>query len=287
MKVLIETDIAGFADTGLPWAIRDPVVNNVLTTQAAAVLGGRRSYADALWITVLDDGGEAVGAAMHTPPYKLFLCPIPAVAVPVLAAAVASVRPGLVGVSGEKATADTFAREWQHVTGADARHGMASRIYSLDSVIAPPPADGELRAAHPADRAVLVEWTGAFMREAVPHEPHDAAEGLVDRMLADGAYLWEVDGAPVSYAAVRPPAGGVARIGPVYTPPSRRRRGYAGACVAGVSQRTLDAGAAQCALYTDLSNPTSNGVYQRLGYRPVADSQEYTFVYRSDLVREQ
>lgn len=238
MKALVETDIDSFAELGLPWAIREPVVNNVLTTQADAVREGRRTYDDALWVTVLNDDGEVVGAAMHTPPYKLFVCPIPAEMLRGLAEAVASVRPELVGVSGEKATADEFARQWQQVTGASVNAGMSSRIYSLDSVIPAAPVSGALQQAGQADHALLVDWTAAFMREAVPHEQHDAPDGLVDRALADGAYLWEVDGTPVSYAAVRPPAAGVARIGPVYTPPSRRRRGYAGACVAEVSQRT-------------------------------------------------
>ena len=67
-----------------------------------------------------------------------------------------------------------------------------------------------------------------------------------------------------------PPSFGVARIGPVYTPPAQRRKGYAGAAVAAVSALLRDAGARVC-LFTDQANPTSNGVYVALGYRPVVD----------------
>ncbi len=67
------------------------------------------------------------------------------------------------------------------------------------------------------------------------------------------------------------------RIGAVYTPPKYRGRGYATACVAALSQRMLDTGLAFCFLYTDLSNPTSNNIYQRLGYHPVRDVVDYHF----------
>lgn len=280
MQALIETDIAGFVDLALPWAAREPVLNNVLTTQAEAVRDGRRSYDNALWITVLDNGGDVVGAAMHTPPYNLFVCPMPVDAAQQIAEAIAMTRARPAGVSGDTATAREFVRAWQDAVGASARPGMAARIYRLDAVVPPPPVAGWLRVAERVDHDLLVDWINAFLREAVPGEAHDDVAGVMDGVLADqGGYLWEVDGRPVCYAAARLPAAGVSRIGPVYTPPAHRRRGYAGACVAEVSQRTLDAGAKLCALYTDLSNPTSNGVYQRLGYQPVGDSQEYIFTY--------
>ena len=67
------------------------------------------------------------------------------------------------------------------------------------------------------------------------------------------------------------------RVNMVYTPPELRRRGYASACVAALSQRMLDSGKKFCFLYTDLSNPTSNKIYQEIGYRPVFDVDEYKF----------
>jgi predicted GNAT family acetyltransferase len=57
----------------------------------------------------------------------------------------------------------------------------------------------------------------------------------------------------------------------VYTPPERRGRGYAGATTAAVSQAALDAGVREVVLYTDLANPVSNALYERLGYRGVED----------------
>ena len=81
----------------------------------------------------------------------------------------------------------------------------------------------------------------------------------------------------MSWAGVggRTPHG--TRVGPVYTPPEHRRRGFAGALVAAASQAQLDEGLEFCFLFTDLANPTSNHVYQAIGYEPVTDIDVYVF----------
>ena len=99
----------------------------------------------------------------------------------------------------------------------------------------------------------------------------------VRRTIDEGnVHLW-VDAGPVSLAARgrRLPHG--SSVGPVYTPPDKRGRGYASACVAALSQAILDGGADYCTLFTDLANPTSNRIYQRLGYQPLCDFTEYRF----------
>ena len=84
-------------------------------------------------------------------------------------------------------------------------------------------------------------------------------------------WLWEDEtGAVVHLTSFSPPYFGVARVGPVYTPREQRGHGYASAAVAQVSQRLLDQGARVC-LFTDQANPTSNRIYQALGYRAVVD----------------
>ncbi len=135
---------------------------------------------------------------------------------------------------------------------------------------------GGLRVASATDTDLVVAWVDAFHREAVPDQPPSSAEATRRRLAAGVVYLWE-DGAPVSMAMkTRPTADGVS-IGDVYTPPELRRRGYASACVAALSQQLLDAGFAYCTLFTDLSNPTSNAIYQQIGYRPVCDFRELKF----------
>ena len=98
---------------------------------------------------------------------------------------------------------------------------------------------------------------------------------MARRLRAGHLWLWEHDG-PAAIAAVSDPVEGVARIGPVYTLPDRRGRGYGSALVGAVSAAVRARGT-RCILYTDLGNPIANSVYRRLGYRVVAEALRYRF----------
>ena len=89
--------------------------------------------------------------------------------------------------------------------------------------------------------------------------------------------LWDVAGWPVSITGYSGHTRHGMRVGPVYTPPEDRGHGYASALVAGVTQGLLDAGRDWVSLYTDRSNPTSNHIYQEIGYEPVHDADQYEF----------
>ncbi|MBO0788662.1 MAG: GNAT family N-acetyltransferase, partial [Actinobacteria bacterium] len=98
-----------------------------------------------------------------------------------------------------------------------------------------------------------------------------------DRLRHGGLTLWEEEGRPVSLAGLTRQVAGQVRVGPVYTPPEFRRRGFAAAVTAAVSRAALAAGAQEVLLFTDLANPTSNSLYRRLGYRPVSDYVSLAF----------
>ena len=135
--------------------------------------------------------------------------------------------------------------------------------------------EGRLRRARPEDRGVMILWTRAFQLEI--GESADVTELRVDRGLAAGQlWLWEHNGETVSMAIAREPVEGVVRVSGVYTPPEKRKHGYAAACVHALSSRLRDAGH-RCMLYTDLANPTSNSIYRRIGYRAVAEALRYRF----------
>jgi hypothetical protein len=158
---------------------------------------------------------------------------------------------------------------------------MSERIFRLAAVRAPVAAPGTMRVAGLADRDLLVEWLNAFYAEAFPPGTYFPDAGAtVGRWLAGTfrtLYLWEDDGAVVSWCGVGGETPNGTRVGPVYTPPERRRHGYASSLVAGASQAQLDAGRRFCFLYTDLANPTSNHIYQEIGYEPVRDVDSYIF----------
>jgi predicted GNAT family acetyltransferase len=157
------------------------------------------------------------------------------------------------------------------------RRDRHERLYRLAGLIRPGPAPpGRPRLAVATDRDLLLAWSEAFHRE-LGETPPNLAATIDDRLGYRADTLWEVDGSPVALAGRTRKAAGMVRIGPVYTPPQQRRRGYASAVTAEVSQAAIDAGANEVVLFTDLANPTSNALYQRLGYRPAADQVVLSF----------
>ena len=101
--------------------------------------------------------------------------------------------------------------------------------------------------------------------------------GLMLTLRLDHVSAERVEGTVVSMAGFAGPTPNGIRVAWVYTPPDNRGKGFAGACVAALSQKLLDEGRKFCFLYTDLANPISNHVYQRIGYEPVTDATVYSF----------
>ena len=265
------------ADRFLYW---DPLSTNVVGVVAARVAAGAEPASDDhLWATVEGGDGTVLGVAMHTPPHALFVSRMPIEAVAVLASALADAGRALPGVNGAVSTTSAFADAWAVRTGQASSVLAAMRMYCLGELVRPSGVAGRCgAAAGPAETALVAEWFGAFHDEAQPHAAVQDWRASAQRRVAAGeVHLWYVDGAPVSLAAVTAPAAGVARVGPVYTPPGHRRRGYGAAVTAGATGAALATGAKHVALYTDLANPTSNSIYQAIGYRPDHDAEERSF----------
>jgi predicted GNAT family acetyltransferase len=180
-----------------------------------------------------------------------------------------------VGVNGEAAAATAFAEAWERQSGRRLPVAVATRFYRLGELRPPTGVPGWSRTATRDDRALMRRWAHAFHDEAMPEEPADDLDAGADRRVDLGQFTLWVDGdTVVSMAGHTDPAQGVARIGPVYTPPRFRGRGYGAAVTARASQVALDAGADEVVLYTDQSNPVSNAVYQRIGYVADHDAHE-------------
>ena len=137
-----------------------------------------------------------------------------------------------------------------------------------------------MRPYEERDRELAIAWMDSFVDEAMAEPPPETSEEWLERRKADpdsGIAMWEVDGAVVSMGSYGGPTPNGARIGPIYTPPDQRRRGYGSALTADLTQLQLDRGRRFCFLFTDLANPTSNSIYQQIGYQPVSDSDQWAF----------
>jgi len=226
-----------------------------------------------------------VAVALRTPPWNVVLSEVddPA-ALGALAAHLATDplhgAADVPGVIGPAEHATRFARLWAERTGALAVHDMTERIFRLTTVRRPWSAPGSKRTATHDDRALLVGWFSAFHREAFGRPMPTDDETMADRWLTLASrtmWLWEVAGDVVSMCGWGGQTPNGIRIGPVYTPPRLRGRGYASTLVAEASQAALDAGRRFCFLLTDLANPTSNHIYREIGYEQVRDMKAYMF----------
>ncbi|MFC0548392.1 GNAT family N-acetyltransferase [Kutzneria chonburiensis] len=234
-----------------------------------------------VFVTLHDDTtGSLLGAALRTPPWPMALSGIRPDGVSLLTKELLAAHPELDSVMGPRDVVDAFAPTWAAATSRTVRPILDLRLYRLGDLLVPQ-VEGRARLASEADLDLLAEHWVAFSSEANAHRPStfaDARDGA-HRLLTLGAgyVIWEVDGVPVSTACAKFPNAGASRIGPVYTPPAHRQHGYAAAATAAAASWALSAGATEVLLYTDLANPTSNGVYQRIGFRPVADYAEVAF----------
>jgi len=232
---------------------------------------------------VLEDG-QPVVAALMTPPHNLVVFstqrkPL-AEAFDLVAQNLRRDDWSVPGVIGPNAAALGFAQAWQHLTGQTYTLQMHARVYELRRVIPPPQPPGSMRLAVEEDLDLIARWSQAFHEEALPDEPLSTPEQYLEfahQRIGDRSFfLWQ-DSVPVALAGWTRPTPHGCSVGPVYTPPKYRGKGYASALTAGLSQLLLDQGKLFTALFTTLANPTSNSIYQKIGYRPVTDFDLYCF----------
>ena len=235
--------------------------------------------ADPLLYAALDDAGGVAAVATQTPPFGLVLSEAddPAI-VHLLAQRLAEDGAVLPTAGGPVALVRAFAERWSALTGAVASVQIEERIYEADAVVHPEGVAGGMRPYAGADRPLAIRWMRAFFDEAMPGSPEAQVERFVDGRAAGrgSLVLWEDDGRVVSLAGHAGETPNGSRVGPVYTPPELRGRGYASAVTAALTERLLER-RRLCFLYTNLANPTSNSIYQRIGYRAVADVTVWRF----------
>ncbi|RFU36750.1 GNAT family N-acetyltransferase [Actinomadura logoneensis] len=211
-------------------------------------------------------GAEPVAAFLCTPTFPILLTAAPDDAARALAETL-TFDPS--GVNAEPSAAAAFAAAWERRTGAVPWTLMQQRLYRLETLVPPRPTPpGAAGTARAADAPLVLGWLDEFTAEAGGAAPVAVME---ERLRTGCVVLWEVDGEPVAMAGRTPALDGMSRVAPVYTRPAHRRRGYGAAVTAAVTRSALDAGVRHIVLFTDLSNPTSNGIYRAVGYRPVTD----------------
>lgn len=276
--------VPAFEPAALAFLRADPVAHTVLL----GVLT-QHTAATPAWAQLRDEDGRVIGAAWRTPPWGLGVTAVPEAAARALADLVMAQadagHPGLVGVDGVVGPARTAAVVAEALAGGSGRAvapRLVETLYRIDTpadlVTDPRPRpSGRPRAATRDDLPLLTDWWTAFTREAGTVAPPDVAARVRQAVDDRSLYVWD-DGAVCAMVGARDTGAGVARIGPVYTPPASRGRGQATALTEHAVRALFAAAATVVTLYADDANPTSTGIYRRLGFRPVLAWADLTLV---------
>ncbi len=271
-----------FVDKVAPYLEVQESLNGLMLGLAFRLAGSTPRRRNRPYLAVVEADGEWVATAVMTPPRKLILyshLPNCWTALQPLWADLQSSRWTVPGVLGPANVADTWAAMWKQENGDFARHGMRQRVHELRQLNQFTMAAGKLRLAHADDFERVVDWIQNFHQDAHIQDDLESAQLLAQqKMQNEDLFLWQNEmGKVVSMVAKSRPTRHGISISLLFTPRDLRGQGYATACVATLSQQLLGEGYQFCTLFTDLDNPVSNHIYEKIGYTAVSDFNEYIF----------
>ena len=257
--------------------------NNLILGLSLRLTSNLHAYGEAMPLMALvkDENGEIGASALMTPPFALIVQsePLNKLALEALADALIADGLRLPGVNGIDEVSDCFAQIWQEKTGQQARRIVNTRAYELRQVLPIDYPAGRMKIAEELDAQIAADMHNAMVEEVILGPRRlSTAESELENIRLKRIFFWVVGGELVSITIANRPQIKSICVGGVYTPPRYRRKGYARALVAEVSKELLARGYELTNLFTDLSNPTSNKIYQEIGYQPVCDYHQYEFV---------
>jgi predicted GNAT family acetyltransferase len=273
LRVIRFRDAAGFLTAAGEFLLSAESENNLILGIALELAEQVPSPVGPTYFAAVYRGQRMEGCAFSSVPDRLGITGMPGDVIGSLASDAGLVCREVTSVGGPDPAVAPFAAGFAAATGRHALLGMRQRIHELRAVIPPArPAPGRLRQARESEAGTLTPWVGDML--SLIGDRREAADLTRERIQGGNLFIWE-DGGPVSMAGWTGKTPNGARVNFVYTPAALRGRGYATAAVAALSQHLLDQGHRYCCLYTDLANPTSNAIYQRIGYRPIRDAALY------------
>lgn len=259
---------------------QEEAANNLIIGLAFGIAAGKYPVEDCLIFSAAV-GNRTLLAALQTPGRNLTFYGEPQAissAVEWLHAYCKTHNHTIPGLVAPKALTDAFAIAWQKQTGIAWKIHMAQRVFQLNEVSSIAEANGSLRKATQIDKPTIAQWLIQFHKEAIGQDIRGEEMERAQRILdADRLYLWEDERIVSMAASTRGTKNGVS-INAVFTPKAYRKQGYASSCVANLCRILLAQGYQFCTLFTDAENPTSNKIYQEIGFREVAKFQAVDFL---------
>lgn len=258
--------------------------NGLILGVVERLVGSPDFYGTPPYLALLLDGDFPLLAAAMTPPYWLLLNPLTenvSPALPMLVEDLVMDGWNLPAVHSIAPYSRQFADQWADRTGGKSALELANRLFALREVSSPVGVPGRMVQAEAQHSTLISEWMHGFDLDAfgeTTQTAEDYQRNAEKRIAESHWHLWEVDGEIVSMAMINRPLRQSCTVSGVYTPPEHRRNGYAGACVAALSQKLLDAGFETITLFADLANQTANHIYMKIGYQPVANFDKYKLI---------
>ena len=281
MNCTIHKNPMDFLDICRPALEAKEAVYNLMLGISIRLVKNPLFYGSQPLLATVIEGEKLDLAALMTPPYKLQIAQFNTgslESVKLLASTIHECGWHVPAVVSEEKVAGTFAVRWSELVGTTIHAGMRQRIYELRKVNPLQHPDGVFRQAKIDDLDRVIKWSHLFHVDCFGDSENQEIDDRQTRTLVEeGNLFFWCDPEPVSMAGLTRPTPRGISVSFVYTPPEFRRKGYASAVVARLSQYCLESGREFCTLYTDLSNPTSNSIYQKIGYNAVADVADFCF----------
>ncbi|WPU66613.1 GNAT family N-acetyltransferase [Peredibacter starrii] len=279
IEVVRDESVNTFLDEAGPLLYQNEPTNSLILGVAEGMLRSAPKIPPLL-LRVLDNG-QTISAAIQNRPSNLILSNGTLEGMEELSQFLHQLGASIPGVVGPSKEVEFFAKSWSILANQNIEFGMYQKLYKLEQVIHPTQVSGSLRTIMPSEVDLVTKWMLGFAAESLPPaERHDESywKEFAEKTISNQfAHCWVVNDVPVALACIsRPTLNGIT-INGVYTPVEYRKKGYASHAVARLSQKMLDSGKKFCVLYTDLANPTSNKIYQDIGYKEESDSKFYNF----------
>jgi len=277
MQLTVYQEAASFLAAAAALLRSAEAENSIIATPAMRMIEAPRDDDAHCYFATVSEAGFAVAAALHNADGGLLLTGGPEAAMALFAADLAGRKQPLRHLVGPLRACEAFARAWRQRTGGRRRLRYRLRHFELTDAPAGHASSGCMRAPLTSEHELIVEWQNAFIVEVgLPDDAARMRRRALQRLERGLFRVWD-DGGVVSYGGYGE-GGDTARIAPVYTPPRLRGRGYASALVSSLSRELFERGKRAIFLTTDVANPTSNSIYQKIGFRPIADHVHFDLV---------
>jgi RimJ/RimL family protein N-acetyltransferase len=262
------TDARVFLERAETWLLRHEIENAVVLVSAQQARIDDRRYERPIYWATLEDGGEIIGCACRTPPYKVGVTQLPTTAIAPLVADLDATYPTVSGFSGPEPTVHAVAAAWTAKRGGSTSLGPRQRLLELPPVTSAEPA-GTLRLAGRNDVALAQSWGAAASLDSGIEA--FGSELCVQLVGAKRLYFFVHDQPRCMLGVLRETPQSVA-LGIVYTPAAFRSQGYASAAIAALHELLDERGVAKRYLYIDPTNDAVQGLARKIGATLVQDA---------------